>query len=63
MKELRPPGKNIRILFTFDPRRTVILLIGGDKTNNWRIWYEDIIPIADDLYDRHLAEVREEGLL
>jgi hypothetical protein len=34
MRELRPQaqGKPIRILYAFDPRRTAILLIGGDKT-------------------------------
>jgi hypothetical protein len=28
MKELRPPGSNIRVFFAFDPRRRAILLIG-----------------------------------
>jgi Uncharacterized protein conserved in bacteria len=32
MKELRSVGRNIRILFAFDPDRQAILLIGGDKT-------------------------------
>lgn len=32
MKELRPPGSNIRVLFAFDQRRMAILLIGGDKS-------------------------------
>ena len=32
MRELRPMGSNIRVMFAFDPRRTAILLIGGDKT-------------------------------
>lgn len=54
MKELRPPGTNIRILFAFDPRRMTILLIGGDKTDRWKEWYEEMIPVADDLYDDHL---------
>ena len=31
MKELRPAGTSIRILFIFDPRRQAILLLGGDK--------------------------------
>jgi len=62
MKELRPP-RNIRILFAFDPRRIAILLIGGDKKNEWTSWYERHMPIADDLYDRYLAELRAEGLL
>jgi hypothetical protein len=61
MKELRPLGTNIRVLFAFDPRRMAILLIGGDKTGRWREFYEEMIPLADDLYDEHLGELREEG--
>jgi hypothetical protein len=61
MKELRPPTGNIRILFAFDPRRSAILLIGGDKTNQWNAWYERMIPIADRLYDEHLSELKKEG--
>jgi hypothetical protein len=38
MKELRPRGGNLRILFAFDPRRMAILLIGGDKTHRWERW-------------------------
>jgi hypothetical protein len=40
-----------------------ILLIGGDKTNRWQEWYRVMIPVADDLYDEHLATLKEEGLL
>jgi hypothetical protein len=61
MKELRPQGTNIRVLFAFDPRRMAILLIGGDKTGEWRSWYERMIPIADRLYDDHLSALRREG--
>jgi hypothetical protein len=63
MKELRPRGGNLRILFAFDPRRAAILLIGGDKTGRWQTWYARMIPVADDLYDEHLATLRKEGLL
>ena len=63
MKELRPPTGNLRILFAFDPRRMAILLIGGDKTNRWREWYEETIPIADRLYDEHLETLSKEDLL
>jgi DNA-binding XRE family transcriptional regulator len=42
--------------------RNAILLIGGDKTGDNR-FYEKMIPIADDLYDVHLKELHEEGLL
>jgi hypothetical protein len=68
MKELRAPG-GIRVLFAFDPRRVAILLIGGDKSPddsrspNWNHWYDRYVPIADDLYDCHVDELRMEGLL
>lgn len=61
MKELRPLGSNIRILFAFDPRRAAILLIGGDKTDRWQEWYEEMIPVPDRLYEAHLEELRQEG--
>ena len=64
MKELRTQhgGRPIRTLFAFDPRRTAILLIGGDKTGDKR-FYERMIPLADRLLDEHLEELRREGLL
>jgi len=49
-------------LFAFDPRRSAILLIGGDKTSDGR-FYERMIPLADALYDTYLAEIRKEGLI
>jgi len=61
LKELRIGS--IRILFRFDPRRTAILLTGGDKRDDWRGWYRAAISVADDLYDAYLAELREEGVL
>jgi hypothetical protein len=64
MKELRAAqGGALRVLFMFDPRRQVVLLLGGDKSGAWNAWYEWAIPMADDLYDRYLAELREEGLI
>jgi hypothetical protein len=51
------PARAVR----FDPRRAAILLIGGDKSPddpksaNWNRWYEQYVPIADDLYDVHLV--------
>ena len=41
-------------------RRAAILLIGGDKTGQGR-WYEVYVPLADRLYDEHLAQLRKEG--
>jgi hypothetical protein len=46
----------------FDPRRCAILLIGGDKTGDDR-FYEKMIPLADRLYDEHLKELKDEGLI
>ncbi len=64
MRELRVQsgGRPIRVFYAFDPRRTSILLIGGDKTGNDR-FYEEYVPRADALYDEHLAELRREGLI
>jgi hypothetical protein len=55
MKELIPPTGKIRILYIFDPRRRAVLLLGGDKTDNWADWYQTNIPIADAIYERHVA--------
>jgi hypothetical protein len=38
------------------------LLIGGDKTGKDR-FYEEMIPVADRLYDLHLGELKKEGLI
>ena len=64
MRELRIQhgGQPYRVLYAFDPRRVAILLIGGRKTGDDR-WYESHIPAADDLYDRHLKQLRQEGLI
>jgi hypothetical protein len=64
MKELRTQhgGRPLRTLFAFDPRRSAILLIGGDKTGDDR-FYERMIPLADRLFDEHLATLRKEGLI
>ncbi len=49
MKELRAAkGGALRVLFSFDPRRQAILLLGGDKSGEWNDWYEWAVPLADD---------------
>jgi len=61
MKELRTQhaGQPYRTLYAFDPRRTAILLIGGNKTGD-NDWYQTYIPIADKLYEKHLEEIKNE---
>lgn len=55
MKELRPSGTSIRILFVFDPERQAVLLVAGDKARNWQGWYKENIPVAEGRYDGWLA--------
>jgi hypothetical protein len=64
MRELRVKsgGNPLRIFYAFDPRRTAILLIGGDKTGKSR-FYDKYVPWADDLYDVYLEELKAEGLI
>jgi len=64
MRELRTQsgGKPLRTLYAFNPLRTAILLIGGDKTGDDR-WYDKFVPVADQLYQQHLDELRNEGRL
>ena len=61
MKELRgKAGESLlRVLYAFDLRRTAILLVGGDKSGNEH-WYEKFVPIADRLFDQHLAALKKE---
>lgn len=61
MKELRSAGGNLRALFAFDPDRRAVVLVGGDKTNDWKGWYKRNIPRADRLYDEHLRGTGREG--
>jgi hypothetical protein len=61
MKELRPGSKGnteLRLLFAFDPRRTAIVLVAGDKAGNWNAWYRVNIPIADQRFSDHLEHLR-----
>ena len=64
MRELRIQhrGRPYRVLYSFDPRRTAILLLGGDKTGNAR-WYEENVPRADAFFEEYLRELDAEGEL
>ncbi len=61
MKELRADTKScvLRIAFAFDPQRTAILLVGGDKAGvSQKRFYRQLITRADALYDAHLVKMR-----
>ena len=70
MRELRiqHEGHPYRVLYAFDPvlrgaeGRSAVLLIGGDKTGKGR-WYEEHVPIADRIYDEHVAQLKRGGLM
>jgi hypothetical protein len=59
MRELRiqHEGRPYRVLYAFNPERSALLLVGGDKTGADR-WYESAIPQADKLYTEHLRWLR-----
>jgi hypothetical protein len=59
MKELRADtnAQVLRIAFAFDPNRSAILLVGGNKSGvSEKRFYRTLIAKADALYDAHLEE-------
>ncbi len=58
LKEFRPG--TVRILFCFDPWRSSILLVAGDKSCRWNAWYEEAIPLAEHRYETYLKERGQE---
>ena len=63
LKELRPGSSGtseVRILFVFDPWRSALLLVAGDKSGEWNRWYASAVPCAEQLYEIYLKERAEE---
>lgn len=61
MKELRADTRDkvLRIAFAFDPTRSAILLVAGDKGGvSQRLFYKRLIAKADALLDSHLAKLK-----
>src|ERR1017187_10949314 len=59
LKELRPGSRGrseIRIIFAFDPTRSALFLLGGDKAGNWERWYRDNVPVAERRYLDYTTE-------
>lgn len=48
-------GRPFRVFYAFDPKRKAVLLIGGDKTGRDR-FYEEMIPVAERIWEQYLAE-------
>jgi len=63
MKELRPGSAGsteVRLIFAFDPAREAIFLVGGDKSGQWKEWYQVAIPLADERFEQHLMDLKQE---
>jgi hypothetical protein len=61
MRELRiqHEGRPYRVLYAFDPARSALLILGGDKTGD-ELWYERMVPKADAIYAAHLKVLQKE---
>lgn len=62
MKELRVQSKGnpIRAFFAFDPQRSAILLCAGDKSRNEKLFYKQMIPLADKEFTAYLEMLQED---
>jgi hypothetical protein len=61
MKELRADTAEqvLRIAFAFDPERTALLLVAGNKSGvSQKRFYKRLIAKADELFDAHLANLK-----
>ena len=60
LRELRVQsgGRPLRVFYAFDPSRQAVLLIGGDKTGQDR-FYEEMIPLAERIFQEYLRETGE----
>jgi hypothetical protein len=57
LRELRKrAGKHVlRAIYCFDPSRSAVLLIGGDKAGDDR-FYDWIIPLAEKIWEQYLKD-------
>ena len=63
LKELRfdAAGGVWRVAFAFDPKRTAILLVAGDKSGvSEKRFYRQLIDTADARFDAHLANIKRQ---
>jgi hypothetical protein len=62
MKELRFSANDgeWRVAFAFDPKRTAIMLVAGDKSGaSERTFYKQLITRADKRFDAHLTRLKQ----
>jgi hypothetical protein len=59
-------GNPYRVFFMFDERKFGILLLGAIKTGGKKAqatWYRARIAEVEPIYERYVAELKEEGLI
>ena len=64
MKELRFDAADgvWRVAFAFDPKRSAVLLIAGDKSGGGeKRFYRQLIAKADRRFDEHLSRMKKEA--
>ena len=64
MKELRFSAADgeWRVAFAFDPTRSAILLVAGDKSGvSKKNFYRRLIAKADERFDAHLSRLKKKG--
>ncbi len=62
MKELRFNAADgvWRVAFAFDPQRQAVLLVAGDKSGlNQKLFYRNLIRLADKRFDKYLANIEK----
>jgi hypothetical protein len=61
MKELRIQSKGdpLRAFFAFDPNRTGIVLCAGNKVGNERLFYDEMLLVADREFTHWLNRLKE----
>jgi hypothetical protein len=57
----RQRGKDRLVSVRFDPDRTAIFLVAGDKAGQWSRWYETAVPIAEARYAEYRSAKEKEA--
>ena len=53
-------GPGYRVYFTRQEKVVYVILLGGDKSTGWAVWYRQAIPLAEELYRKYLKDRAEE---
>lgn len=55
----------VRVVGDRDPNlgRPLVHTITGNNAGEWQGWYVKMIPVADDLHEEHVAELRRGGAI